>query len=81
MAYTISGSEPTMLWELAFDHASPLFQHFDVISIGPLPRVEASGQPCGTGPPGGATPHGYSVSGTAEQSQEASPAVCSMVSV
>lgn len=41
VAYIISGSEPTMLRELVLDHGSPFFQHFDVMSLGPLPHAEA----------------------------------------
>ncbi|MBN1612468.1 MAG: ATP-binding protein [Polyangiaceae bacterium] len=40
-AYVISGSGRSMLGELVTSKASPFFQHFDLLDLGPLPRLEA----------------------------------------
>ncbi len=40
-AYLISGSERSMMQELISSKASPFFQHFSPMELGPMPEVEA----------------------------------------
>ena len=41
VAYVISGSEPTLLRELCTSTASPFFQHFTIVEIGPMAEPDA----------------------------------------
>ncbi len=41
VGYFISGSKRTLLTELVTSPASPFFQHFSIIEVGPMPRREA----------------------------------------
>lgn len=41
VAYVISGSEPSMLRELAGAQQSPFFQHFEVFELGPMAEADA----------------------------------------
>ncbi len=41
VGYVISGSERTTLLGMITDRRAPFFQHFDVVELGPLPRVDA----------------------------------------
>ena len=42
VAYVVSGSAPSVLRHMVFDRASPFFQHFDVMELGPMGHDDAT---------------------------------------